>query len=57
MVPDGDLSYVVDVDPQIDVQGRDVDDVLMRYADLLGDYLDRYPYQCRGFDKFVPGGE
>lgn len=49
-----DMRYRVDVDPPIEVQGRSTDEAMQCYADLLGDYLRRYPYQCRGFGSFTP---
>jgi lauroyl/myristoyl acyltransferase len=46
-------EYSVEIEPPISVDEAGTKLVLQRYADLLGERIEKYPYQCRGLSRFA----
>lgn len=53
-VRSGDLDYQVHVEKPLETAGEDELRALEQYADILHQYIKRYPYQCRCVPYFSP---
>jgi len=48
-----DMAFKVHVEPPINAAGSDTESAIQQYADVLQQYIDRYPYQYRGLSNFT----
>ena len=47
-----EMSYSIHIEKPISADGGDTLPALRQYADVLHQYIERYPYQCRGLSNF-----
>jgi lauroyl/myristoyl acyltransferase len=55
-VKTADMAYQVHVESPINADGGGTESTLRQYADVLQQYIDRYPYQYRGLGNFTAPG-